>query len=277
MTDFCPISLCNVVYKIVSKDLANMLRVVLGKVIPETESTFVPGRLISDNAIIGLECLHALRTKKRKKGSLALKLDMSKAYDCVEWDFLSKVMLRLGFSERWVERVMGCVRTVSFSFLVNGLIDATVNRKEITGFRCGRSGSEISHLFFTDDSLFFSGASMLECVLIRRILDVYSRASGKLVNFDKFMLKVGIGWVSHCALPVSTSGSLNSGTCWKTLWGCHFPSKKKIFLWKAVRDWILTQDMDQVVPWSEEFLAEFHEENSKTTKLDGRARPARIC
>ncbi|KAK3212813.1 hypothetical protein Dsin_017519 [Dipteronia sinensis] len=187
------------------------------KVISETQSAFVPGRLISDNAIIGLECLHALWTKKRKKGSLALKLDMSKAYDRVEWDFLSKVMLRLGFSERWVERVMGCVRTVHFSFLINGrecgsivptrglrqgnplspylylmvseglseLIDSAVNRKEILGFRCGRSGPEISHLFFTDDSLLFSGASMRECVLIRRILDVYFRASGQLVNFVK--------------------------------------------------------------------------------------------
>ncbi|KAK3194205.1 hypothetical protein Dsin_025515 [Dipteronia sinensis] len=125
MTDFRPISFCNVVYKIVSKALANRLCVVLGEVISETQSAFVPVRLISDNAIIGLECLHALRTKRRKKGSLALKLDMSKAYD--------------------------------------------------------------------HDSLLFSGASLRECVLIRRILDVYSRASGllKIHGWSSKVLSVG--------------------------------------------------------------------------------------
>ncbi|KAK2662981.1 hypothetical protein Ddye_001555 [Dipteronia dyeriana] len=71
--DFHPISLCNVVYKIMAKALANRLRLVLGEVIMETQSVCILGRHISDNALIGFECLHALR--KRKDGSLALKLD----------------------------------------------------------------------------------------------------------------------------------------------------------------------------------------------------------
>ncbi|KAI9177267.1 hypothetical protein LWI28_013024 [Acer negundo] len=62
----------------------------------------MPGRMISNNAIIGIECIHALKTKNRRDGSLALKLDMSKADDRVEWQFLRFVMLKVGFSEAWL-------------------------------------------------------------------------------------------------------------------------------------------------------------------------------
>ena len=58
--------------------------------------------------------------KKGKKGYMALKLDVSKAYDRVEWPFLQGVMQQLGFPETWIERVMSCVTTISFSVLVNG-------------------------------------------------------------------------------------------------------------------------------------------------------------
>ncbi|KAK2642132.1 hypothetical protein Ddye_023895 [Dipteronia dyeriana] len=88
MNDFKSINLCNVTYKIVAKSIANHFYLVLGDVILDTQSVFVPGRMISYNAIIGFECLHALRTMKRKKGSMPLKLDMSKAYDRVEWGVL---------------------------------------------------------------------------------------------------------------------------------------------------------------------------------------------
>ncbi|KAK2649466.1 hypothetical protein Ddye_016955 [Dipteronia dyeriana] len=75
-------------------------RLVLGDVISETQSAFIPGRFITDNVSVSFECIHAMRTKKKqKKGVMALKLDMSKAYDRVEWGFLSRMMDKLGFSD----------------------------------------------------------------------------------------------------------------------------------------------------------------------------------
>ncbi|KAK3230807.1 hypothetical protein Dsin_002688 [Dipteronia sinensis] len=85
MSDFRPISLCNAVYKVVAKSLANRFRAVLDDFILETQITFIPDRLISDNAIISFECMHALkRRKKGKKWAMVIKLDISKVYDRVE-------------------------------------------------------------------------------------------------------------------------------------------------------------------------------------------------
>ena len=67
------------------------------------------------------ETLHTMHARKKgKTGSLALKLDVSKVYDRVEWLFLQGIMQKMGFPEKWIDRVMTCVTTPSFSVLING-------------------------------------------------------------------------------------------------------------------------------------------------------------
>jgi hypothetical protein len=218
VSDFRPISLCNVIYKIVSKVLANRLKVWLPKIISPYQSAFIKGRLITDNIIAAYETLHTMHSKMYgKKGYMAVKLDMSKAYDRVEWGFLEGVMRRMGFVERWIHLVMMCVTSASYSVLVNGnpvgmispsrglrqgdpispylfllcaealssLLIQADNEGTIEGVSTSKRGPRINHLFFADDSLLFCRAGQDQWNRLSMILGTYEKASGQQLNKEK--------------------------------------------------------------------------------------------
>ena len=85
-----------------SKAIANRLKKILPSIISDTQSAFVHGRLITNNVIVAFETMHHISQKKGGNvGEMALKLDMSKAYDRVEWTCLDKIMEKLGFLTHW--------------------------------------------------------------------------------------------------------------------------------------------------------------------------------
>ncbi|KAM6601123.1 hypothetical protein CsatA_020732 [Cannabis sativa] len=221
MGDFRPISLCNVIYKIISKALALRFKDVLPAVISETQSAFLSNRLITDNILVAFELIHHLKHKTRgNRGYSALKLDMSKAFDRVEWFYIQEVMLKMGFHSTWVSLIMGCLSSTSFSFMLNGeevghvkptrglrqgdplspylflicseglsrLLHSEEENHNLRGLKLTRHAPSISHLLFADDSLLFCEATNSSAIAIKKVLDIYHEASGQLLNTAKSVM-----------------------------------------------------------------------------------------
>ena len=118
LPDLRPISLCNIIYKIIAKVLANRLKHVLPSIISVTQSAFILGRMITNNIMISHEVNHYLKRKRQgKHGFLALKMDRSKAYDRIEWQFLKGMLLKLGFHKSWVHKLIICISIVRYHVL----------------------------------------------------------------------------------------------------------------------------------------------------------------
>ncbi|XP_043700381.1 uncharacterized protein LOC122651120 [Telopea speciosissima] len=179
-------------------------------VAPE-QMAFVEGRSISENVLIAHEAFHHLRHMKRERNYLAtVKLDMQKAYDRIEWAFLSRILQKMGLCGKWVQLISQCVSTVSYSFLLNGvqkgsiqpsrgirqggplspslfvlctecltsLISGVVENGSLSGLRIKNSSPTIMHSFFVDDCLIFLQANHGSFRSLRDVLLLYCDASG---------------------------------------------------------------------------------------------------
>lgn len=121
LSQFHPISLCNVLYEIASTVIANRIKVFLPALISQSQTTFISGRLITYNILIAYELHHYMKCHTRgKEVCMSLKLDMSKAYDRVEWLFIEQLLIKFVFSRHLVDLIMTCATTVSYSFIFNG-------------------------------------------------------------------------------------------------------------------------------------------------------------
>ena len=119
MGNYKPISLCNIVYKIVTKVIVARLRPYLDKLISPLQVAFVPGRKGIDNAIIAQEVIHSINKKKGKLGYMALKIDLEKVYDKLEWSFIKDMLVKINLLVDLVDIIMSCVLTVFTFIMVN--------------------------------------------------------------------------------------------------------------------------------------------------------------
>ena len=216
---FRPISLCNIVYKIISKILANRLNALLPKIISPFQSAFVPGRNIQDNSILAHKLLHNF--KKGKGGLMFLKLDMEKAFDKMEWPFILSIKKKLGFHLTWISCIEIYISSSSFSILINGssfdrfssgrglrqgdplspflfilgskVLSRLRKREElfgnIRGLNIAKNNPAIHHLLFADDLLLFGKASIFEASNFKLCLDKYCLWSGQTINASKSFIR----------------------------------------------------------------------------------------
>ncbi|XP_016192574.1 uncharacterized protein LOC107633463 [Arachis ipaensis] len=219
-----PISCCNFIYKIMTKVLVGRLRKVLDVIISPVQSAFIKGRLIQDNIVVVQEVFHKLNGKGNNgSNDIAIKLDMNKAYDRLEWNFLQRVMEKFGFSREWVKLMMSCVKSTTYRFKINGKLSAKIHPQRglrqgdplspylfiiaaesftvlmeraltdnlISEIRLAPTAPVITHLLFADDCIIFAGAQEEEIYQLIQIINKYTEASGQRINTEKFGLIFG--------------------------------------------------------------------------------------
>jgi hypothetical protein len=128
--DFRPISLCNLIYKIISKVISNRIKPFLGRSLSAEQLGFLKGRRIHDAIGAAHECLHSIKQKNLK--ALVMKLDLKKAFDCIDWDFLRLILHAVGFGDKFSTWILSCVTTANFAVLINGDPSSFLQKRERT-------------------------------------------------------------------------------------------------------------------------------------------------
>lgn len=177
--DFRPISLVSSVYMIISKVLFKRIRKVMGGITSISQGAFVKDKQILDEILIANECVEEMKIKGRK--CVVCMVDLEKAYDNVNWDFLDYVMRLKGFGQRWRKWIWGCIYLVHFAILINGTSKGFFAAKK--GLR---QGDSLSPFLFT------------------LVVDILSKLMTRAVERNLLRgFKVGNGWVTVSLLQLA--------------------------------------------------------------------------
>ena len=215
MKDYRPISCCNVIYKVISKIIANRLKQVLPKFVAGNQSAFVQDRLLIENVLLATELVKDYH-KDTISSRCAIKIDISKAFDSVQWSFIRNVLSAIEFPSDFIHWIMLCITTASFSVQVNGelvgffnsarglrqgcslspylfvvsmdvlskLLDKAAGLKKF-GFhpRCKNIG--LTHLSFADDLMILSDGKVRSIEGIVEVFNTFARCSGLKISMEK--------------------------------------------------------------------------------------------
>jgi len=223
--DFRPISLCNVIYRLIAKSLADRLKPHLPNYIDQAQSAFVKNRHISSNIFVTQEIIHSFSLKHWKCKAFILKIDLAKAFDRLSWDFLTQALQRLRLHQHFINHIRACFTTASMAILVNGqptsyftpkqgirqgcplspfLFAVAINELSIalnnamqaanlTGITLGPNCPPIHSLLFADDLILCGAATTLEANSIDQILNDFCHHFGQIPNLSKSYIHF-----SHC-------------------------------------------------------------------------------
>eukprot|EP00253_Pinus_taeda_P014363 PITA_14363 len=287
--DFRPISLCNYIYKIIAKVIANRLVPILSRNISMEQFGFLDGRQIHEAIGVAQEVIHNIKQKKKK--GVVLKIDLSKAYDRINWLYIRLLLTHLGFSYSFISWIMGCISNVSFAVLINGaaspffksqrglrqgcplspllfllvaeglsrLIHKARRTNKIKGIEVAIN-LYITHLLFVDDILIFSNGSHEELKEYKNIIDLFMKATGMQLNYGKSQVCVA-GWLSRAGrLTLLKSVLMAIPVYWAALTWIPKGIMEKIrrlcyrFLWsgsneKSVLPWVAWDKIARPKDW----------------------------
>ncbi|XP_026419847.1 uncharacterized protein LOC113315813 [Papaver somniferum] len=214
---FRPIALCNTVYKIISKIIALRMKKHIAKIISPMQSAYVSGRLISENICLVQEIVQSMKRKEGLGGHLALKMDMSKAFNRLEWSFLLDILKQFGFSEKFRQFISQCISTTHIEVMLNGSPTTSFKTTrrirqgdplspylfilamesfsrflphceatgKLTGMKISRSAPKTNHLLFADDCILFCKANDAQVQKLLSVIHQFSICLGQLINFNK--------------------------------------------------------------------------------------------
>ncbi|GJY41443.1 hypothetical protein Tco_0428713 [Tanacetum coccineum] len=216
VNDYRPISCCNVLFKCISKIIANRIKHSLKFLISPNQSAFIPGRSITDNILLTQELMHNYHLD-RGTPRCAFKVDIQKAYDTVDWEFLRRILHGFGFHARMIAWIMECVTTTSYSICVNGslhgyfrgkrglrqgdplspylftlvmevltlMLQRRVHESQVFTYHRFCSKLELINLCFADDLFLFAYGDVHSASIIKEALEEFKGASGLTPSLPK--------------------------------------------------------------------------------------------
>ncbi|WZZ59978.1 hypothetical protein YC2023_060085 [Brassica napus] len=218
MKDYRPISCCNVLYKMISKIIANRLKEILPKCISINQSAFIKERLLMENVLLATEIV-----KDYHKDSIstrcAMMIDISKAFDSVQWSFLMNTLKAMEFPGKFIHWISLCVTTASFSVQVNGVLAGYFQSrrglrhgcslspylfvicmnvlskmldeaalKGLIGYHPKCKNIEITHLCFADDLMVFAEGNKRSVEGVLKVFEEFDKMSGLKISLEKSTL-----------------------------------------------------------------------------------------
>lgn len=215
MRDYMPIACCNVIYKVVSKIIANRFKRILPRLVTENQSAFIEGRLLRENVLLASELVKDYH-KEAVSPRCVMKIDISKAFDSVQWEFVLQSLEAVGIPSRFIHWIRLCITTPSFSVQVNGELAGYFQSKR--GLRQGCSLSpylfvlcmnvlshkidkavrdkkfmfhprcqsvKLTHLCFADDLMIFVEGTKSSVEGVLSVFDDFTRWSGLSISIEK--------------------------------------------------------------------------------------------